>query len=161
MKHYIYFLVILLCVAGCSGPNELAGLSPVTITVVNGDKPVPNVRVLLSETGGGNHTWTSSGTTDARGVAVISSLLHTTSKKGAKPGTYKVLLTHTVSLPEELKMTEAEAEGTANPLLQEKRQEYIVKNTVVSQKFGDVEKTPAELTVKENIPAELIVDVAK
>ncbi|MCL2745372.1 MAG: Ig-like domain-containing protein [Planctomycetaceae bacterium] len=163
MEHYITcFLALFFCISGCSRtPEELTGLSPVTITVVNGDTPIPGVRVLLNMEAD-SRIWSSTGVTNASGVAVISSTLRTHNKAGAKPGTYKVTLMQSITLPPELQPTEEETEAAIpNAPMQAKRTEYFAKNRVVPQAFEDITTTPIELTVIENTPAALTVDVAK
>ena len=137
-------------------------MSPVTITVVNGDAPISDVRVLLINTEADSRIWSSTGKTNASGVAVISSTLRTHNRAGAKPGTYKVTLAQSISLPPELQPAEEETEAAIpNAPMQAKRTEYFAKNRVVPQAFEDITTTPIELTVIENTPAALTVDVAK
>ena len=137
-------------------------MTPVTITVVNGDAPVADVRITLFNIGADTSIWSCGGITNASGVATISSSLRTNVKPGAKPGTYKVILVQSVSLPPELLPTATESEAAIpNAPLQAKRAEYLEKSRVVPQKFGEVDTTPIELTVPEKTSAALTVDVAK
>lgn len=94
MSKHFYFstfliLYVLFCLAGCSGEPRPAGfpkLYPVTLKVSQEGTPLEGAFVQL-QSNDPAMTWTTSGTTDANGAAV----LWTYGKyKGAPAGTFKV-----------------------------------------------------------------------
>ncbi|MDR2705424.1 MAG: hypothetical protein LBC02_06570 [Planctomycetaceae bacterium] len=161
---YLLFLISLLCCfIGCtSTPTEFGNLTPTTIVVINGDKPVEGVLVMLySKT---SHSLRGcSAVTDISGVAKISTTIRTKIALGAAPGDYVVVLSKNAALPNELIPTENEQTFSEKIRvdLQVKREVFLEKNRIIPKILGDSATSPIELTVTEKNSTKLTIDVAK
>jgi len=156
----------LCCLSGCGQkfPDDFPKVYPMTMTVKDGEKPLPNVQILFYPVGGG--AYGSSGITNANGVAVISTLQGSFVKKGIPAGEFVVTLADIVVIdddppPEKIaEMSRQELGNWAN----ERKKKLEAYQRIVPQVLcqgGDVEeRSPIRFTVTEGKNA-LTVDVAE
>lgn len=145
-------------------PSDVPKLVPCSIKVTKGGAPLEKAQVILYNTAGGG-SLTVCGTTDANGVANISTIRASYVGKGAPVGDFKVTVSKEVEVPhwktpEELAaMTPPEAEKYD----QEMQKKRAALPRIVPIELTDQAKTP--LTVKvDNASAGkevLAVDVEK
>jgi hypothetical protein len=161
MRFYI-ILPLFLFVFGCSQlPPELRNLKQVTITVTNNNTPIEGVTVSLvnkqPQTLRG-----CNGITNTSGVAKIATTIGSNSANGVAVGDYKIVLTQNVVLPDDLQPTgnEEDLPEKERKTLEQKRNAFIEKNTLVPEKLRSRTQSPIELTV-DNKNAELTIDIAK
>ena len=165
MKHLPFFVTLLIAanMFGCSNtPDELRGLKPVTVKIHNDGKPLEGILVSLNPKEAQSLRGCN-GVTDSSGTAVIRTSFSQTSKIGATPGEYKVLLLQSFVMPDDIASLPGEDSLPAKEQadLQAKRQAWMAKARIMPEIFEHVDKTPIELTVDPNKGGELVVDVSK
>ncbi len=163
------FLVLVGCLAlmafsacGPKVPSDVPKLFPAVVTVVDGGTPIEGAQVIFYPTAEGGGSLTVCGTTDAKGVANISTIRASYVGKGAPAGDFKVTVNKEVVVehwktPDELAaMTPPEAEKYDKEM-QKKRAALprIVPLVLIDQKTS-----PLTIKVGEG-KAELKVDVAE
>jgi len=138
-------VLALVAAVGC-GPKTPAGFPPLqatTLTVTQDGAPLADASITLKSLDSSN-TWTSGGTTDAKGVA---SLRTHGQYSGVPVGKYKVAITKTVSegeLPPPPPFDEA-SERVYNEYL---ASDKVYKEfSVVDMQYRLIESTPLEIEV--------------
>ena len=162
---FISLSAFLLISCGCGGgvkaPEDLRNLCPVLITVKNGDQPMTGIQVvLLAKAGRGAYACT--GVTGNDGVALIRSSRSSYTGKGAPAGTYAVVLSEPIDIPQELISQEADQDlpPAAQAEKSRKLKEYLSKNQLVPSVLTSV-ASPVELAVAEKTGATLTVDITQ
>ena len=172
MKRFIFSVLCfsLCCFFGCGGeklPADFPKLYPMSVTVKDGATPLSEVRLMLfpASTGAGA-AYASSGSTDANGIAKISTSQGGFSKAGIPAGEFVVTVEDIINLddgipPEEkVKMSI----GELNKLGEEQKKKlaaYQRKVPEVLCKGGKVEgRSPIRFTASEG-NNELTIDVAE
>jgi hypothetical protein len=161
MRYYTMILSLLL-LAGCSQtPPELRNLYPVTIIVMDQDKPVGDVLVSLVSKQEQSLRGCSA-ITNQQGVAMIVTSLRNRSAAGVAAGEYKVVLIRNVPLPEDLQFhpQETTLSETEQQAKAAKREAFIEKNNIIPQKFQSSETSPIDLTV-ERKGCQLTIDISE
>ena len=161
----LLFSAFLLTYCGCSGvggqvPTELRNLVPASVTVTNGDQPMAGIQVvLLTKTGG---AYACNGVTDVNGMAQIQSSRSSYTRKGAPAGTYTVVLSESIEVPENLLSQESDQDlpPAAQAEKARKLEEFLSKNQVVPSALT-TGASPIELVVAERTGATLTVDVTQ
>ena len=153
----------LLSCCGCGGaklPDELRNLSPVSITVKNGDQPMPGIQIVLFAKSGGAFSCT--GVTSSDGVAQIQTSRGSHTGKGAPAGTYSVSLSESIELPLELVSQESDQDlpPAAQAEKSRKMEEFLNKNRKVPAALT-TPSSPVEVTVADKTGATLAVDIAQ
>lgn len=161
------FLLLIGCVAlmtlsacGPKIPSDVPKLIPCTIKVTKAGAPLEGAQVILYKNGGAG-SLTVCGTTDASGVAKISTIRASYVGKGAPEGDYKVTVNKEVVVPhwktpEELaEMTPPEAEKYDAEM--QKKRDAIPR--IVPKDLADQSKTPLAASVSAKGGEILSVDV--
>ena len=158
--------VFLLSCCGCGGggnvPAELRNLCPASVTVMNGDQPMADVQViLLAKAGQGAHACT--GVTGNDGVAKIQASRGSYTGKGVPAGTYSVVLSESIDVPENLIAQESDQNlpPAAQAEKSRKLDEFLSKNRVVPVVLSTATTSPIELVVAKGQDATVMIDVAK
>jgi len=155
------FLILLSVICGCSSEKRPVGMPPLhpcRVTIIQDGQPLADAMIRLHGTGSGTQ-WSSSGTTDANGVAT---LLTQGQFRGVPAGTYKVTVqkVETVSLATPEQLAALEKAKAENPQWYDPpniRQEFW---QLVEEKYMLVESTPLEITVSKGQNNETL-DVGK
>jgi len=142
-------------------PAELRNLVPVSVTVKNGDQPIAGIQViLLAKTGQG--AFACNGVTDANGMTQIQSSRGSYKGKGVPAGTYTVVLSEPIEVPEDLLSQESDQDlpPAAQAEKARKLDEFLRKNQLVPIVLTTV-ASPVEVTVVAKQNATVEIDVAK
>lgn len=146
MKHFFVLMSSCACalaivVAGCSKTASVEGVVKTSGVVTWQGAPVAGASVTFYPDGAGGQA--AAGTTDAQGKYELTTL---NAKDGAKPGTYKVMI------------SKMEASGPGATMSQEEQTKYLeqhgspppteVKN-ILPQQYAEVTTTPLTATVKD------------
>ena len=105
MKRLTFFvvLVVLVVFSGCgkSRPEGMPPLVSCTVTVKDGSQPIGDIHIGLRspDAHGG---WGIGGRTNASGVAKIMTIFASFEGTGVPTGTYQVVLSEIIDLPQEL-----------------------------------------------------------
>ena len=156
--------VFLLSCCGCGdavkAPAELKNLVPVSITVKNGDLPMGDIQVILFAKSGG--AFACNGVTGNNGVANIQSSRSSYTGNGVPPGTYTVVLSEPIEIPEELISQESDQNlpPAAQAEKSRKLNEFLSKNQIVPSALT-TSASPIELTVANKTKATLTVDITQ
>ena len=154
---------LLLC-AGCKRgnvPEELKNLVPVTVTVTDGSQPLQGVTVRLGSKNP-QGLFASVGITDANGVAQIESTRSSYTGKGAPAGTYSVVVSKPVDIPEDLQPQEEDQDDPAAAMAkQAKRDAFLKQNQAIPVVLTQSATSPIELTVAEKTGATTEIDISK
>jgi len=152
---------LLFCGCGTQVPDELRNLVPTTVTVMNGEQPMANIRVtLLAKSSQG--AYACNGITGNDGAAQIQSSRAAYVGNGVPAGTYSIVLSEPIEVPADLEPQEedqnlspaAQAEKTR------KLNEFLNKNRVVPSALTVAGTSPIELIVEKS-EATLNIDVSK
>ena len=104
MKHVIFLFTLcycLICLSGCGEkyPADFPKVYPVTVTVTDGTTPIPNARIIFyrisKETDAG---YISSGYTDEKGVAKVTTTQGSYTKAGIPVGEYVVAVDEVIKI---------------------------------------------------------------
>ncbi|MDO5581969.1 MAG: hypothetical protein Q4G69_12640 [Planctomycetia bacterium] len=161
------FLLLVGCVAlitfsacGPKVPSDVPKLIPCSVKVTKGGSPLEGAQVILYKTEGAG-SLTVCGTTDASGVAKISTIRASYVGKGAPEGDYKVTVNKEVVVPhwktpdELAAMTPPEAEKYDSEMT--KKREALPR--IVPKDLSDQSKSPLTAKVTSAGGEILVVDV--
>ena len=120
-----------------------------------------NIQVVLLAKGG-QGAYACTGKTDDKGVAQILSSRSSYTGKGVPAGTYTVLLSEPIAIPEDLQSTDADQDlpPAAQAEKSRKLNEFLNQNRVVPKELT-TGASPLELTVADKTGTALTVDVAQ
>ena len=156
----------LLTCCGCGGggnvPAELRNLVPASVTVMNGTQPMMDVQViLLAKAGQGAYACT--GITGNDGVATIQSSRGSYTGNGVPEGTYSVVLSKSIDVPDDLVAQESDQNlpPAAQAEKSRKLDEFLNKNRVVPVVLSSAGTSPIELVIAKGQDATVSIDVAK
>jgi hypothetical protein len=165
MMRFDFLLLLLLAVIGCniSTPPELRNLSPVTITVLNGDQPVENVHVSLAAKEPQHLLYGCGGVTGSNGCAKIQTTIREHFRDGAIPGSYSITLRKKIVFPADLEPSETEISlpEKERKVRQTKREAFEKQNRIIPIIFEQQETSPITLTVESRKATELTIDISK
>lgn len=156
MKHaflYIPFVFVIACVsAGCAKSGaKVKGLAPVSGVVTMQGTPVEGASVTFYPEGGAGQA--AAGTTDVMGKFQLTTL---NANDGAKPGTYKVMV------------SKVQVTGDGATMSQEDQNKYIEQHgsppptkseNALPEKFANLTTTTLTATVSESGPNEFKFDL--
>ena len=167
------FLLALCCswvsFSGCGEklPADFPKVFPMTVTITDGTTPLADVRIMFFQISGSGVAYASSGLTDARGIAKISTSQGSFNKAGIPVGEFVVTvedvirMNDDISPEEELRMSREELTKLSQE--REKRMAEIVRKVpeVLSQATrGSIEdRSPIRFTATEG-KNELAINVA-
>jgi hypothetical protein len=143
------FICGLICGIGCGTkkPNSFPNLVPCAISVTKDKKPVDKTLVTLTPVSNGGE-WISSGLTDSRGIAEISTMLGSYSAKGTPEGEFKVFLSRPIEI--ELKVSQEDAmsmSASEREKLKKETDRLTEKARVIPEKLESSVTTPVKITV--------------
>ena len=155
----------LLTYCGCGGgakvPEELRNLVPASVTVMNGDQPMAGIQIILLAKGS-QGAFACNGITDAKGMAQICSSRSSYTRKGVPVGTYSVVLSESIDVPENL--VSQESDQALPPAAQaekaRKLDEFLNKNRTVPTILSSAATSPIALEVAKGQEATVTIDVA-
>jgi len=153
---------LLICCGCADVPEELRNLIPVSVTVKNGDQPVAGIQIiLLAKASQG--AFACNGVTDANGMTQIQSSRGSFTGKGVPAGTYTVVLSEPIEVPEDLLSQESDQDLSPAAQAEKARKldEFLKKNQVVPTVLTIATTSPVEVTVAKGQNATVEIDVTK
>jgi hypothetical protein len=165
MMRFSFLSLLLLVIIDCniSTPPELRNLSPVTITVLNGDQPVENVHVSLASKEPQHLLYGCGGVTGFDGCTKIQTTIREHVRNGAIPGSYSITLRKIIVFPADLEPSETEIglPEEERKVLRTKREAFEKQNQIIPNIFEQQETSPITLTVESRKTTELTIDISK
>jgi len=176
MNRMIFFASWCSCLfffSGCGEkfPPDFPKVYPITVTVKNGETPLPNIQVTFipADKGTTNVSYSASGATKENGVAAISTIQGSFVKKGIPVGEFIVTVadlfvfqSSDVSAEEKLNMSREELFQLAQE--EQKRMAEFVKMVpeVLCKPMAasDAESSPIRFTATKG-KNELVIDIAE
>ena len=170
MKNVVFLVLgCLILLSGCGQklPPNFPKVYPMTITVVDGDTPLTDVRIMFYlATEGGGAAYASTAYTDAKGVAKVNTTQGPYIRAGIPAGEYVVTVDDDIKIdlgltPEQAAKLTYPEEVALGKREAQLRAEYKRKVPAVLCKPGKVEeRSPLRFTATEG-KNELTVDVAQ
>lgn len=171
MKHVILLFVwccYLSCLTGCGTkyPPDFPKVYPMTVTVTDGTTPLPDARIMFyqvdREDGAG---YITSGYTDAKGVAKVSTSQGSYSKAGIPAGEYVVTVDEVIKIdlgvPPGANLSFAEENRLAKEEARLRAEFKSKVPAVLCKLVGKIEdRSPLRFTAAEK-KNELTIDVAQ
>ena len=173
MKHIVALMLgtcCLGCLSGCGGqtfPSDFPKVYPMTVTVKDGATPLPKVSIMFyPATTGAGAAYASSGSTNANGVAKISTSQGAFNRAGIPTGEFVVTVEDIIEVDlgvtpaEETKMSMREL-GELSRKKEKLIAAYERKVPEILRRSGKVEdRSPIRFTASEG-KNELTIDVAE
>jgi len=149
----LLFVVPFLFGCGPQRPKDMPKTYPCKIILTKSGNPVTNAAIsLMVPASLGNVSVV--GTTDAKGVAEISSHLGSYSTKGAPAGDFQVIIMEVPSLPEELQISQERLSKMTGPEMDAFRAKRSAALQNIKKElpfsFSDPVATPLKMTVTES-----------
>jgi len=149
-------------VVGC-GPKKPEGIPPLfpaQVTVQDAGSPIANANVLLI--GGPVGSWSTTGVTNASGVAVITTSQGSWKSNGAPAGDYKIYITKVVEVQQDPLPPDQQNDSAA---MERHSAEYLrllaATPKIIPEILTKPATSPLTLTVSADGKAELVVDVSE
>lgn len=165
MKKYLlvcFVTIFMIFSFGCrpSAPKGLAPIRPFNVKVINGNTPVPEVKVVFhANTAVGNAVFT--GETDANGIAKMKTLAGSFNGNGVPEGSYKVTLIKYANL--KYKLTETDRENMPPAEIKKYDLEYNKQVEDLEKMIPSELKTSDKTTLETTVPGtgSFEIDIAK
>ena len=169
MKRILLFILCCswVCFSGCGEklPSDFPKVYPMTVTVTDGTAPLSDVKIMCYQVDG-TGAFASSGSTDANGVARISTAQGAFNKAGIPAGDYVVTVEDVINIGDDV--SPAEKAKMSIPELSkldaERKQKlaaYVRKvPETLNQRGSIVERSPIRFTATEG-KNELPINVAE
>ena len=160
-RRLIIVFLLLICFTGCQKkPAGFPDVYPCTVKVTNDGKAMSRITVHLNRQGG-QGAWTAMGETNGSGVATIKTTWADFTAAGVPEGTYKVILTEKLNIPDD-GLTPGEMmalEGKALEEYHKKREEEKSRVRTLPKIVNLSSTTPLTLEVTTGKGGELTVDI--
>ena len=157
-------LVLMLTLPGCGTgkPKDIPALHPATVIVKDGATPISDARVGLVFSGSSTGSWNIAGSTDASGVAKLSTMQGDWKGSGVPAGEYVVFVTKAPEIkfdpiPEEMENDERAKQA----VLAERQKQIDALPKIIPSVLTIATTSPLKMTVAAGTKAELTVDVSE